>query len=152
MADNGSTDDWSDILSERVGQEKAKTPEAETQTPGDSAGGAPPPGPASEEAVIEPGSRPRPPDDTAPRPASGPRGHYTATVHGGRPQPLDSLGPGYGGITTGWKVPTTGGLALRSLRRGMWKIARTSGFRSRMKIWINRIRNLWASETRDAEN
>ncbi len=147
MADNGSTDDWSDILSERVGQERAKTPAAETQTSGDSAGGTPPPDPAAEEAAeeaaIEPASRSPPPPpppravrtpaaervepelarrrrgpdqpgDGAPRPATGPRGHHTGTVHGGRPQPLDSLGPDYGGITTGWKVPATGGLPRTS--------------------------------------
>ena len=97
---------WAGILAQRLGQDradeadkadKAKEPEAPAppaadHTPPDSAAGAPPP------------------EDVVPRPASGPRGHYTATDGVGTPQPLDPLGSAYGGITTGWKVPTSGPL------------------------------------------
>jgi hypothetical protein len=84
MADNSSTDDWSDILSERIAHEQAETSAAEAHASGHSAGHAPPPGPVSRNAI--PGAAPPP----------------------GRPP--GSPGPAYGGITTGWKTPDTGGL------------------------------------------
>lgn len=136
MPDEGSTNDWDEILSRRLERDGQGSPErppaaaaagageeavdSEPQPAASTREGAPPAPPAEEGR--RPGAsgtgedrpprppRPSPPTSVIPRPAGGPRGHYTGAVHGGRAQPLDSLGPGCGGITTGWKVPTTGGL------------------------------------------